>query len=109
MICYPPVWNMLVILCASKTEDAAFSGAKMLAVQIDQYCEDRKEEKIYRIGPADAAVAKVNDIYKKVIYLKTGEYRILVEIKDRVEQFVRDNRDYKDVTVQFDFNPVNGF
>ena len=61
------------------------------------------------IGPADAAVAKVNDIYKKVLYLKTQDYADLVKIKDEAEKFIRENRAYKDVAVQFDFNPVNGF
>jgi len=61
------------------------------------------------IGPADAAVAKVNDIYKKVLYLKAKDYGKLVEIKNRLEHFMRDNRAFSDTIVQFDFNPVNGF
>ena len=67
------------------------------------------DEKVYRIGPADASVAKVNDVYKKVIYLKTKNYGTLVKIKDMAEVFVRDNKDYKDVVIQFDFNPAGGF
>lgn len=109
MMLYPPVWNMLFILCASSREDAAAAGAEKLAAQMDVYEKEHASEKIYRIGPADAAVAKVNDIYKKVIYVKTKDYQTLVQIKDNIERFVRDNRDYKEVMVQFDFNPVNGF
>lgn len=67
------------------------------------------EERVLLVGPADAAIAKVNDIYKKVIYLKTGQYGYLVKIKDRAEAFTRESRDYRDVMIQFDFNPVNGF
>ena len=109
MLYYPPVWNMLVILCASKTEEMALLGAKRLTEQIGRFCIAQKEQKISLIGPADPAVAKVNDIYKKVIYLKAGDYSTLVDIKDETERFIRDNRDYRDVMVQFDFNPVNGF
>jgi primosomal protein N' (replication factor Y) len=109
MMLYPPVWNMLVILCSSAAEENASEGAQKLSEVIDSYIESVKNEKIYRIGPADASVAKVNDIYKKIIYLKTENYQTLVKIKDRAEQFTRENRDYKDVMVQFDFNPVNGF
>lgn len=108
MMLYPPVWNMLVILCASKSAEGAAAGAKLLAAKIDAYTPEGGE-KIYLVGPADATVAKVNDIYKKVIYLKTRDYGTLVKIKDIAETFIRDNRDYKDVNVQFDFNPVNGF
>ena len=33
MLLYPPVWNMLVILCASKSEEAADAMAAELAAQ----------------------------------------------------------------------------
>lgn len=109
MMLYPPVWNMLVILCASRSEETALFAAEQLKGQVGAYQAAHSGEKVYLVGPADAAVAKVNDIYKKVIYLKAKNYDTLVEIKDMAEAFTRDNRDYKDVTVQFDFNPVNGF
>ena len=103
MMLYPPVWNMLVVLCASKWEQTAYDCAAKLAEQISG------ERKVQVIGPADAAVAKVNDIYKKVLYLKAEDYGKLVEIKNRLEHFMRDNRVFSDTIVQFDFNPVNGF
>ena len=103
MMLYPPVWNMLVVLCASKWEQTAYDCAAKLAEQIGG------ERQVQVIGPADAAVAKVNDIYKKVLYLKAEDYGKLVEIKNRLEHFMRDNRAFSDTIVQFDFNPVNGF
>ncbi len=103
MMLYPPVWNMLVVLCASKREQTAYDCAAKLAEQIGG------ERQVQVIGPADAAVAKVNDIYKKVLYLKAEDYGKLVEIKNRLEHFMRDNRAFSDTIVQFDFNPVNGF
>ena len=108
LLCYPPVWNLLVILCASRSEELAEEGAAYLKEQIDLWTEQTGTG-IRVIGPADAAIAKVNDIYKKVIYLKTQEYADLVKLKDQVEKLVRDNRTYQDVAVQFDFNPVHGF
>lgn len=109
MMCYPPVWNLLVILCASRMEEAAAEGARRLVEQVDAWSTAHPNERLYVVGPADAAVAKVNDIYKKVVYLKTRDYETLVKIKDMAEKYTRDNRDYKDVMIQFDFNPVNGF
>lgn len=108
LMSYPPVWNLLVILCASRTKEAATEGAACLAGQAGAWIK-ASDERVYVVGPADAAVAKVNDVYKKVIYFKTQKYETLVKIKDMAEKFTRDNRDYKDVMIQFDFNPVNGF
>lgn len=105
---YPPIWNMLVILCASEKEESAAHAAALLAGQVDHFVRESKQ-KIQRIGPADASIAKVNDIYKKVLYIKAKDYQTLVSIKDRAEKFMFGRRDYRDVSVQFDFNPANGF
>lgn len=108
MLHYPPVWNLLLILCASKEEQRAFDAAALLAAQIEgnEKCE---REKILPIGPADAAIAKISDVYKKVLYVKAENYQILVDIKDGLEDFMRDDRRFSNVTVQFDFNPADGF
>ena len=104
---YPPVWNLLVILCAAKEECLAASAAEQLKQLLTEHTAE--ERQLSLIGPADAAIAKVNDIYKKVLYLKAPHYETLVHLKDVSEQFLQDNGALKDVTVQFDFNPVNGF
>ena len=120
MLLYPPVWNMLVVLCASKWEQTAFDSAMFLVKQIDMWQndiksrmetsgEDFKTKRVFPVGPADPAVAKVNDIYKKVIYIKTKEYETLVGLKDHLENYIRDNKVFKDTVVQFDFNPMGGF
>ena len=120
MLLYPPVWNMLVVLCASKWEQTAFDSAMFLVKQIDMWQnkiksrmetsgEDFETKRVFPVGPADPAVAKVNDIYKKVIYIKTKEYETLVGLKDHLENYIRDNKVFKDTVVQFDFNPMSGF
>ena len=120
---YPPIYHMLVILCASKDEQ---TGAEC-ALEIADYLRDEglvfapvpgkttsgvstpAGERIFMVGPADAAIAKVNDIYKKVIYLRASDYEKLVMIKDKVEAYVKDKPSYKNTIIQFDFNPMNGF
>ena len=108
MMRYPPVWNMLYILCASKNEAAASEAAVALMGKIDQIVRENSE-KIFSIGPSDAPVAKISDVYRKVIYVKTREHQTLVILKDGLEAFIKDNRLYQNVAVGFDFNPVNGF
>lgn len=114
MLRYPPVYHMLVVLCASKEEHVADEGAKRLAEFLKQQEMVSGKgvpaaERVHLVGPADAAVAKVNDIYKKVIYLRGVDYQKLVQIKDSIERFVGNNPAYKNTMIQFDFNPMNGF
>ncbi len=110
MMRYPPVWNLLVILTASKDERLTAEAAGDIAAHIEAANrEQTSSNKLLLIGPAEPAVAKVNDIYKRVLYLKCGEYDTLVKIKDGVETYMQNHSAYREVMVQFDFNPMNGF
>lgn len=68
-----------------------------------------KEYKIHVIGPCDATIAKVNDRYRRVIYLKAKQYDVLVELKNQTEQFLEEQQEYKDCFVTFDFDPVHSY
>ena len=114
MLRYPPIFHMLVVLCASKEEYVAAESAANLAEFLKAQESgllrgEEPSERVFLVGPADAAVAKVNDVYKKVLYLRTADYQKLVQIKDRIESYVAGNVAYKNTVIQFDFNPMNGF
>lgn len=109
MMRYPPCGHMLVMMTASADEMTAFLSMELLAKKIRQAQEKGKLSGLQLIGPADAAVAKVKDVYRKVLYFKHQEYGTLVQIKDVLEQFVNRHREFKNVSVQFDFDPMNGF
>lgn len=105
MMSYPPVWNMLVICCAASKEQTAADGALQLADVVRAFGEATGG--LYLIGPADASIAKIKDLYRKVIYIKHEKYQILVMIKDKLEQYIREHGLFETITVQFDFNPMN--
>ncbi len=102
---YPPVWNMLVICCAAKEEQTAAAGAMQLAEKTRAFGE--AADGLYLIGPADASIAKLKDLYRKVIYLKHEKYQVLVAIKDRLEHYIWEHGIFANMNVQFDFNPMN--
>lgn len=108
MLRYPPVWNMLVLLITSDGQEEVQNRSEAVAKLIESIIS-QSEKKIQMIGPADAGISKINDVYRKVIYIKTEQYETLVSIKDFVDKSIRDNIKYKKISLQFDFNPVNGF
>ena len=61
------------------------------------------------IGPAEAALAKKNDIYRKVIYLKHKQKKKLLQIKDKLEKKMEQESVWQKVYVQFDFDPLNSY
>jgi primosomal protein N' (replication factor Y) len=103
---YPPVWNLLVILCTSPDEQALTGASEKLYRQIFDMTNGSF---LQLIGPADASIAKMNDIYRKVIYLKTDDYDTLIAVKDAVERLAAGEAAYKSINIQFDFNPMSGF
>lgn len=109
MMHYPPAGHMLVMLTASKEQIYAEQCSNLLAKKIEQAQEKGRITGVSMIGPTDASVAKVNDIYKKVVYFKHEDYSMLVRIKDALEEFVSRHREFSNVTIQFDFNPMGGF
>lgn len=105
---YPPVWNMLVIWISSANLEQVENASEEIGRYTFGYI-DSLQERVMQIGPADAGISKVNDIHRRVIYYKTSNYQTLVELKDYVDCYVRDNNFFKNISVQFDFNPMSGF
>lgn len=48
-------------------------------------------------------------MYRKVLYLKQESYEILIEMKDKMEQYIELNRGFAKMRIQFDFDPMSGF
>lgn len=106
---YPPSGHMLVMMTASTDEMTAMLSIELLAKKIQQAQEKGKLSGVQMVGPADAAVAKLKDVHRRVLYFKHPEYETLVQMKDVLEQFIHRHREFRNVAVQFDFDPVNGF
>ena len=64
-----------------------------------------RKELVKEIGPAEAAIGRINDRYRRMIYLKSASYKELTDIKDVIEQYMDDHQD-KDIQVTFDFSEM---
>ena len=96
---YPPAAQMLCVLLSSGQEEALNLAAEELAGA----ASGGEESGVQVIGPAEAPVYKVNDIYRKILYLKQENYDILIKIRSRLEQ-IRLRSSWKThVSVQFSF------
>ncbi len=104
---YPPVTMMLSVLIMSPKEEVADMAAENLKKHIE-FADDGSSR---IIGPAEAGIYKINDIYRKVIYIKNSEYNKLVAVKNKLEIFMKENEAFlsikqSEISVQFDFNPM---
>lgn len=98
---YPPEMHLLGIIVYGKID----KNVSEVAERISDILKNKKIENVEFYKPVWAVIPKINDIYRKIIYIKSGERNKLVQIKNTVEQEVRDNTDYSKVSLQFDFEP----
>ncbi len=97
---YPPEYEMLSVCMSCRDErllDEAMDQVHGWVMETDAAGE------LELIGPAEAPVYKVNDIYRKILYLKHKNYDILVRIRDKLEQSHKAAAWAGRVTTQFDF------
>ncbi len=103
---YPPAEQLLAVLVTGENEellDMAAGYLKAFAERIG------KNQTLKVIGPSSPAVGKVNDMYRRVIYIKASRKRYLTVTKDRMEQYIEMNKGFDKVKIQFDLNPMNIF
>ena len=105
LMMYPPVANMLAVLILSDDEMTGVSHSMELADLVKKHFEGRR---VQVIGPASAAIGKIQDIYRNIFYIKHRDYAVLVEAKDVMETYIA-WKEWNTDTVQFDFNPMNGY
>lgn len=104
---YPPIWNMLVVMCSSKNEKVSEKVSESISNILHGKIVGMENVQI--IGPTDASISKINDTYRKVIYIRAKYYDNLIFLKDYIEKYARDNKEFSRAIIQFDFNPVSGF
>ena len=83
---YPPTERLMTIQLASKDEDflTMVSAAAAEGFQLDCSAEGAE-----LIGPLEASVYRINDIYRKIVYIKHPSHDIIIRLRDRFTERVR--------------------
>jgi len=105
---YPPAAHILLILITSKEEERAEKSATHLGEAVKLYFKAQQMQ-AQIIGPAPATIAKANDIYRRVIYIKHNEYGALIEIKNYLEGYFSYSELFTGCNLQFDFDPISSY
>ena len=79
---------------ADKLKDAIINGRYAPGISI--------------IGPADASISKLNNIYRKIMYIKSKDTDKLGKVKEFIEDYCDANKD-RGIRVTLDRDPVRGY
>jgi primosomal protein N' (replication factor Y) len=102
MMKYPPANVLLTVQFSSRDEKILTASAEAVTSYISPMTE---KQMVQTIGPAEASVYKINDIYRKILYLKHENYDILIKIRDQIDGFSENRPDLFDlVLIQYDFS-----
>lgn len=102
LLSYPPCSHILGIQVNCDRQKDAVAQADILAGLIRRF-----DEKVMIMGPEDAYIGKLKDIYRRVIYVKDKDYSRLVAIKNVIESFLLEQKEYRNTSTWFDFDPIN--
>ena len=94
---YPPAVGMLIVQLSGADESALERGANDLAEFLKTQLPERA-----LAGPVNASVYKINDIYRKIFYIKQGNYDILIRIRKNSEEYIRTQECFAGLAVQYD-------
>ena len=102
---YPPVEHMAAILITG-SDQALVETASMY---VKQYADRVNRRKVRVLGPTSPRVEKISDVYRKVIYIRHASYDVLIDMKNKIEQYIELNSGFRTLRVQFDFDPMQLF
>ncbi|MCR4658643.1 MAG: primosomal protein N' [Lachnospiraceae bacterium] len=112
---YPPAGHLLVVFVEAGREETAVSYTDHLAEMVNDAIINRYGGiKVRRIGPADASIKKLNDIYRRVMYVKCPDLSVLTAIKDELFFYDRERKNeskgkWAGARLSFDLDPMSGY
>ena len=99
---YPPAVGLLTLTLSDGCEERLEKAAEVLEKMTARFPEHFPGKKLACIGPVSAPVYKVNDIYRKILYIKQENYDILIHIRKMAEQCLKEAQGLESVVFQSD-------
>ena len=96
---YPPAVGLLGIQLSSPDERELSLAADSLFHMLSERYQGTGAR---FIGPVNAALYKVNDIYRKILYIKHENYDILLRIRSLAQKWEENRDSCKNVMIQYD-------
>lgn len=98
---YPPVYHMMVILMTSASYENLVEESQIIAKKINEL---KANKLVGIIGPSDAIISKINDVFRRVIYVKTKDISDITSIKNYIDAYEKDG-----ISIAVDIDPMNTY
>ena len=109
MLLYPPRAHILAVLCTGRQEPLTDRFSVEAAKEARTFLRQFETERVTVIGPAKAGLSKSKDFYRNLVYIKAEKYDILIKLTAFLEQWEEEQKQKKEVMLQFDYDPMNSY
>lgn len=103
---YAPFRHMMLVMLTAKEEKYIIRLSYSIRDRLAPY---ESPGKIEVLGPSSATVSKVNDHYRRVIYIKSESYKALTILADRLYDVVKQEDTRNIATLTIDINPMMSY
>lgn len=114
MMNYPPAVHMMAVLIQSSDEAGADGCIEALAEESRLWAQQHglcgqvyTPGQMEFVGPGAATVARSRDIYRRVLYVKHKKFSYITQIRQFMENFIKNSSWNRHVNVQFDIDPMS--
>ena len=89
----------MAVHCAGEDLEQLDVAVNYLAQFVKKIAQRRN---VLVIGPSDEAIAKINDVYRKALYIKHGDAKVITAMKNIVEQYIEINPGFRGIRINFE-------
>lgn len=102
---YPPSGGILTVHCACPDQERLKLAAGYLRKFLERILAGvLRQGGAAILGPTEESIAKIADVYRMALYVKSTELAMLIESKNRLEKYIAANEGFRALDIQFDMD-----
>ncbi len=98
---YPPISCLLSIHGSAKEEEHLQNAMNYIKKYLEKI---RLRDQIQILGPVYESIAKLQDQYRMVIYIKNADISDIIKMRQYTEKYISINSGFNDINIQFSLN-----
>ena len=96
---YPPAGALTAIHVSGTDQQLLTQACQYLAGYARRAAEGKR---VAVLGPTDESISKIQDVYRKLLYLKSPDARAVKAVRDRLIQYIEINEGFRTLNIQFE-------
>lgn len=103
---YAPFKHMMLVMLTAKEEKYIIRLSYKIKDTLNHY---EQPGKLDVLGPSPATLSKVNDVFRRVIYIKSDNYKVLTQLSQILYEAMAQEDQRKIATLTVDINPMMSY